>query len=311
MGSGIHPRSFVEDPTDPDLVVGLASYDAKEWGVAEAPLRRAAERGNITAIFKLANVVDRLGRESEAVELWRLASAQGHGGATNNLALRLKKQGRRDEALALHRQSAESGNIEAMFNLALFLEDSGQMAEARQWYERAIEAGNGRAAAVLGRSLMVGGDRQEGMAVLERGVELGNLSAALMLAVDAQERDDYEAIVQWASRALDMPEDPNEVHQLPQAFGLLGFGLHSSGRHREAIEPLERAVALGSAPAQIVLDDARSRVVAAQLAPSADARREMWVDVAPSQPGPARYCTSCGEGAGPESRFCSACGSAL
>lgn len=255
--NSVNPLGFVEDPADPDLLEGLEAYDAKQWSLAEKPLRKAAERGNITAIFKLANVVHHLSRTAEAIELWELASAQGHDGAANNLAVWLKQQGRIDEAAALHKQSALTGNVEAMFNLGVILDEMGHHVEARAWFEQAIEGGYGRAAASLGRSLIVRGNREEGVSILESGVDLGSLSAALMLAVDAQERSDFSAVIDWSSRALAMSDDPNEAHQMPHALGLLGFGLRMTGRYCEAIEPLERAVAMGDTDAEPILDNVR------------------------------------------------------
>ena len=61
MTPAVGRPDFVEHPEDPDLVAGLEVYDRGEWRGAEPHLRRAAERGNITAIFKLANVRDKLG----------------------------------------------------------------------------------------------------------------------------------------------------------------------------------------------------------------------------------------------------------
>ena len=318
--AGINLTVFTDDPADPDLIQGLAAYDRKDWVTAEAPLRRAAERGNVTAIFKLANTVSNLGRQDEAVPLWQLASDQGHDGAANNLANYLKAQGRVEEALALQQRSAEAGNVEAMFNLGMALDALGRTDEAYDWFERAIDAGNGRAAAYLGHELLKAGHRDEGLIVLQSGVDLGNMSACLMLAVDAQERDDYPVMAEWAQRALEMPDDPREAHQVKNAWGLLGLGLYLSGRVAESIDPLQRATDLGNEHAAGVLQDARSDLTTpSPFTPTPpSAGRVDWAASSPTQnPSPApttprpKFCTACGQPLGDGVRFCGSCGTRI
>ena len=316
MNSGINPALFTDDLSDPDLIEGLAAYDGNDWVTAEPPLRRAAERGNVTAIFKLANTVSNLGREDEAMPLWQLASDQGHEGAANNLSLRLKDLGRINEALSLQERAARGGSLEAMFNVGVTLNELGRTDEAYEWLERAIDAGYGRAAAYLGSDYLAAGRRDDALDILHRGVDLGNMSACLMLAVDAQRRGDYPVVVEWASRAFEMPDDPNETHQLENAWGLLGWGLHMSGRTREAIEPLQRAVELGNEDAQPVLDDALEELERPPMAPAEPPRPEpTWASMthlsppsAAPPPTAARFCTACGQPLGDAARFCAHCG---
>lgn len=299
MTSLADPPDFVDDPADPDLVAGLEVYDRWDWSAAEPYLRRAAQRGNITAIFKLANVRDHLGDEEEALTLWQLASDHGHDGAANNLGLRLVAQGRVDDDLALYRRSAAAGNVEAMFNLGVKLQESGQDGEAQTWLERAIAEGNGRAAAFWGRHLLEVGRREEGIPVLEQGAHLGNLSACLMLSVDGQETGNYEAMVSWASKALEFTDDLNEQHQVGRAWGLLGLGLVLTGHPEEAIVPLQEAVTLGEEGVIPILSDLRAD----------------GYGTVPAQPRQApphvRFCPMCGTQREEPARFCSACGASL
>ena len=299
MTSPVDPPDFVDDPADPDLVAGLEVYDRWDWSAAEPYLRRAAQRGNITAIFKLANVRDHLGDEEEAVTLWQLASDHGHDGAANNLGLRLVAQGRVDEALTLYRSSAAAGNVEAMFNLGVNLQESGQDGEAQTWLGRRLAQGHGRAAAFWGRHLLGVGRREEGISVLEQGAQLGNLSACLMLSVDGQETGDYEAMVSWASKALEFTDDLNEQHQVGRAWGLLGLGLVLSGHPEEAIVPLQEAATRGEEEVIPIVSDLRADGYGAASPQPFQA------------PPQVRFCPMCGTQREALARFCSACGASL
>lgn len=285
---------FFDDPADSDLVAGLEFYDRRDWSSAEPYLRRAAERGNITAIFKLANVRRDLGDEEEAMVLWQLAIDQGNPEAANNLGLCLVSQGRVDEAIKLYRRSAAAGNIVAMFNLGVKLLESGEPEEAEAWMVDAIAGGSGRAAAVWGNRLLKFGRREEGISVLEQGVKLENLSACLMLAVDAQEMRNFDAMVSWASKALEFTDDPNEQHQIGRAWGLLGIGLFQSGQPEEAIVALQTALSLGEKSVIPFLNEIQAKG-----------------DETVSVPLQVRFCTMCGAQREELARFCTACGASL
>jgi TPR repeat protein len=94
------PEILFEDELDSDLTEGLSFYHDREWQKAIAPLEIAARKGNVTAIFKLANSLDNLDREDEAIPLWEAAANFGHVGACNNYAIRLKRSGDNEGALA-------------------------------------------------------------------------------------------------------------------------------------------------------------------------------------------------------------------
>jgi len=300
----------VDDAQDPDLVAGLRHYDAQEWAACDGPLRRAADRGNITAIFKLANALDRLGRESEAVELWQIACDQGHAGACNNVAIWLSSEGREDEAIVFYRRAAETGDVELMFNLAVKLDDAGQHDEARPWFDRAIAEGYPRAAAVLGNSLLERGYREEGLAILGQAVQMEHLSAAFVMAVDAQRHDDYDGIIEWCERALAMPEDEREAGQICYVLGMLGVGLTMAGRPQEALEPLERSIALGNESAQDVLDYARSLLSTSRPLESR-VFNPSWKSPATGASTLTQSCKDCGEQTSGDGKYCTACGTPL
>jgi len=314
-----------DDDTDADLMTGLEYYDSGDWGRAKAPLSAAAHRGNITAVFKLANCISNLGDDAAAIPLWRIASDQGHTGARNNLAIRLLKQGRRDEAIALYRLAAEAGDESAMFNLAIQLEDDDRDA-CYMWLQRAADAGHPRAWTVMGHRRILDGQPDKGWRCLEQGASLGNLSACLTAASLLFDQERFTEAESWLARGFDMADDPNEQHQVPRLWGLMGSTLSVLRRYEEAIPYFERALELGEASVEPALAEARGLL--AELppveSPLTKTSKVEWKDAALGRspadnsatswappPGKAAYCTQCGSPRQPNAKFCSDCGTAL
>jgi len=306
---------YLEDPTDSDLVAGLELYDADKYEEAEPLLRCAADRGNVTALFKLANTLSRLDREEEAIPLLEIASEQDHAGASNNLGLILFDRGQVDEAIALYAKAAEAGLAQAMFNLGIRLDEAGDADGARAWLLRAIEGGLGRACAALGNMLILEGELEEARRLYERGADLGNLSSCTCAGKERFEAKDYAPAEAWFRRGINLPEDPDESRQLPHAFAFLGLTLVLAGRSDEAIEYLERAVSMGNHDVEGALAEARSNLAPvpyrAQTKPAPSSRSALsWEDLNSGARVFAgdRFCRECAAERSGDSHFCVGCG---
>lgn len=316
-----------EDESDADLVAGLVHYDACRWEQAQPVLWKAAGRGNITACFKLANCISNVGDDAAAIPLWRIASNHGHAGARNNLALRLIDQGRRAEALELYQLAAEAGAADAMFNLAMQLEDDDSEA-CRMWLRRAINAGHSRACAVLGHRLIHDDELEEGWELVEEGARRGNLSACLLAGSLLFNEERYADAEAWLSRGFTMTDDPNEQHQVPRLWGLMGTTLSMLQRYQEAIPYLERALQLGETEVEAALTEARALASSAATAgaPFTKLNATKWQQTSISSSTPresvapqgiqsgtksAQFCTQCGASLVPAANFCRECGSRL
>jgi TPR repeat protein len=255
---------------DPDLIKGLASYDFALWADAESWLWKSAIGGNVIAVFKLANVRSNQGAEDEAIALWTIASNQGNPGATNNLAMRLRKLGHRQEAMELYRIAAESGDSGAMFNLAIQFEDDGKIESARDWLQRSCEMGNGRACATLGWQLIEEGHREQGWEFIKGGIALGNLSACILAGLACMGEDDFLSAEGFLRQGFDHTDEPNEAHQIPRLWGLMGYTLYRLHRPSEAIAFLEQAHELGEENSEKMLEEIRREFQGTSL-PGSDA----------------------------------------
>lgn len=114
------------DDTDPD-----AALDGMRALIADRPAEDPA------ALYEWASVHDFLGREAEAVPLYRAALARGLDGARRSqaviqLASSLRNLGETDEAIALLEAVPESDPLHASAHafLALALHDAGRPADA-------------------------------------------------------------------------------------------------------------------------------------------------------------------------------------
>lgn len=314
-----------ENNTDPDLIAGLVHYDAGRWEQAQPDLWRAAGRGNTTACFKLANCISNAGDDDAAIPLWRIASEHGHAGARNNLALRLIDRGRRTEAMDLYRTAAEAGEAGAMFNLAMQLEDDDDDA-SRMWLRRAIEVGHPRACAVLGHRLILDDQLTEGWRLLEEGAQRSNLSACLLAGSLLFNQERYAEAEMWLSRGFTMTDDPNEQHQVPRLWALMGTTLSLLQRYQEAIPYLERAVQLGETEVEVFLNETRAFAASVPThsasftksnattgqgssAPSSTSRESVASQGKRSETRNSRFCTQCGAPLVSEANFCGECGS--
>ena len=141
------------DDGDDELAAGNEAYEAQTYESAIKHFRKAAEKGNAEAQFKLGNCLYQgLGVEqdqAEAVKWFRKAAEQGLAKAQFNLGNSFYQGAGTeldyDEAVNWYRKAAEQGLAEAQFNLGVCLEQGlgteQDYAEAVYWYRKAAEQG--------------------------------------------------------------------------------------------------------------------------------------------------------------------------
>jgi tetratricopeptide (TPR) repeat protein len=298
-----------DNPDEPRLLAALESYDADDYATAEHALAPLATEGNVTAIFKYANTLDRLGRTSEAVDWWWIAAGFGHGGSMNNLALALVENGQPEEAERLYENSFAAGNPEGGFNLAGLLEDRGEIDKFAALLERIGDSGWPRAYARLGLYyvLQVGDAEaiEKATVIFNKGISVGNAACHAGMAAIAQGRDDWGETCEWAQRALDCEFDAHEIRtRLPgYVHAYLGSAYLKFSDFESALLHLAEAHHLGA------LDDAQYTT----LRDFAEAQvAEQHNEFGPnSQLGAVLSCPSCSQPALPEYRYCSNCGNEL
>ena len=150
------------DDGNAELTAGSKAYEEQSYESAIKHFRKAAEKGNAEAQFKLGNCLYQgLGAEqdqAEAVKWFRKAAEQGLAKAQFNLGLCFYQgQGTEldfVEAVKWFRKAAEQGLAEAQSNLGLcFYQGLGteqDYAEAVYWYRKAAEQGHAIAQFNLG-----------------------------------------------------------------------------------------------------------------------------------------------------------------
>lgn len=136
-----------------ELDRALEFYDAEDYASAEPILRREAERGSDVAQFKLGNVLDRTGREEEAIVFLRKAVEAGNADAMINLGSRVGF----DEGVDLYERAIAAGVPSGVACLGHHLWNNGQKERARDLLEDAAKKGDayaaGRLAAQLSRKV--------------------------------------------------------------------------------------------------------------------------------------------------------------
>ncbi|MBK9634219.1 MAG: tetratricopeptide repeat protein [Bacteroidetes bacterium] len=102
----------------------------------------AIEKGDLDALFNLANLYKEQGKEKEAEQYYLLAIEKEDIGALVNLALLYQKQGKEKEAELYYLLAIKKENIYALNNLALLYEKQGKEKDAEKYFILALEKGN-------------------------------------------------------------------------------------------------------------------------------------------------------------------------
>lgn len=239
------PSELFEDDSDEDLVEGLRHYDKKEWENSLPSLEASAQKGNVTALFKLANSLSNLDREDEALPLWEAAAEWGHTGACNNYAIRLNNVGDTEGARDLYRRSSAAGNAQSMLNLAFTYNEDTETELYLEWLNKAAQAGMLRAQALIGTHLYNHGQEQEGLKILGDAIGKKSLTAHILAANIALKSQDYERSYRLADDALDLPVVEDDQHLIRNAYLIRGISGDHLGHRDQAIIDVKTAKDMG------------------------------------------------------------------
>lgn len=217
--------------------IGVMAEGAGLTSISEKAFRRGAERGVVTDMFNLANLLKGARKENEAEEWYRKAASRGDTGALLNLGILLKDQGRTSEAENEFREGAGKGDPAAMSNLGLLLKDLGRLDEAKRWHRESVRVGD--LAAMVNLALMLRDENDEAAAeeaerLLRRAAEAGSAAAMFNLGVIFHTRKDLDEAESWYRQAIGEERDLCAVSNL----GLL---IHDRGDDERAAEFLRPA----------------------------------------------------------------------
>ena len=187
------------DDGNAELAAGNEAYEAQTYESAIKHFRKAAEKGNAEAQFKLGNCLYQgLGAEqdqAEAVKWFRKAAEQGLAKAQFNLGNSFYQGAGTeldyDEAVNWYRKAAEQGLAEAQYSLGIcFYQGLGteqDYAEAVYWFRKAAEQGHAIAQFNLGNCIghELGAKRDDAEAVnwIRKAAEQGLAEAQYSLGV--------------------------------------------------------------------------------------------------------------------------------
>jgi len=170
---------------------------AKDLGKAEGYFCKAVEKGDMEAMFNLANLylVERKDLD-KAEKYYYLAAENGHTGAMFNLAnLYWLERKDLDKAEKYYLKAVEKGHPVAMFNMAnLYREERKDLEMAEKYYRMAVEKGNAAAMNNLARLYWEEhNDLETAEKYCRMAVEKGDADAMFNLAnLCREERNDQE-----------------------------------------------------------------------------------------------------------------------
>jgi len=132
--------------------------------------RRRAEAGDAASMLGLGDLLHADGND-EAALWYEKAARSGEQEGAWKLADLLERQGKDEQAAALLRTYADAGNTEAIWRLHELLERQGHVEEALTWVRRHAELGNPVALVLLGSRLLRQGADEEAERLYRRWAE--------------------------------------------------------------------------------------------------------------------------------------------
>ncbi|MEV1023532.1 helix-turn-helix domain-containing protein [Streptomyces sp. NPDC050264] len=130
----------------------------KDRDQADAALERAGRDGNVYALLETARKRIKLGKASEAQEIYQALLDAGSTASAAPLANLMRAAGKFKEAEALYWQAIESGNLYALTQLGELKESMGDRAGAEEIALQAVNAGDSSAVRRLSKAR--GGDAE-------------------------------------------------------------------------------------------------------------------------------------------------------
>jgi TPR repeat protein len=232
----------------PSVVAGLLKASALEDGPADPRnpfagaagwYQKAADLGNVSAMYNLAGKYQDAGNDARAVEWYRKAAQVGHADAMNRLAFRYEQGKGADrnpeEAMKWYHQAAEAGNKHAMHNLALVCAEKGNHRDALQWFTKAAALGGTEAMNCMGVSYLQGRgvdvNHEKALEWFRKAAEAGAASAMANLGhvyeYGKGVPKDPEQAMAWTRKAADAGLE--EAKQLVRSWSRSSAGGTYSG----------------------------------------------------------------------------------
>lgn len=272
----------------PKLMSTTDAYFAGELDTVITPLNDLAREGNITAIFRLANVLSNIGEIDQAKYFWRIALAGGHTAAANNLANQLKHEGKKQEAMKLYEISAKAGESDGLFNLGLLVEEDDPAA-AEKYFLEAVQAGHPKACANLALICFAAERVNEAFYFAELGISRNDFFSAMALALHYQKLEDWEKTLDACRRSISLSSSEDTPYSI-HAYDLIALALLQLNRLDEATTAIEECRIRGSQQYLGLIELQEALNLAANM-------------------NSTKFCSNCTSNVTRTAKFCSQCGS--
>ncbi|WP_328373754.1 helix-turn-helix domain-containing protein (plasmid) [Streptomyces sp. NBC_00445] len=202
---------------------------------AEILYRQAADHGNTDAMYELTIMWEPAGDRAGAEALARRAADHGCTDAMDGLAGLCEDAGDREGAEALYREAADHGSTYALHLLAERREEAGDQEGAETLARRAADHGDTDALRHLARLREKVGDREGAIALYREAADHGSTSALSHLAWLREEAGDREEAESLYRKAADR-HSPHALDDFLTGLALL----REEAGDREGAETLAR-----------------------------------------------------------------------
>ncbi|MDX3523605.1 helix-turn-helix domain-containing protein [Streptomyces scabiei] len=223
--------------THPDDLNNLAEAAERrhrlQW--AHHLRQRAAEHGNLQALYHVAVARNFIGDRKVADALARYAASRGSADALRHLAKAREKAGDPERAETLARQAADHDDTGALRDLAKARHDAGDREGAEMLARHAAEHGDTYCLYLLARDREEAGDRAGAEDLYREAADLGHTDSLFRLAVLREEAGDREGAETLARQAADLG-DAHVLYLLALERGGAGDGEGAEALYREAAD---------------------------------------------------------------------------
>lgn len=165
--------------------------------------QRAADAGNLHAMYRLAEMCEEEGDHAEAEALAQRAADAGITRALGRLAELREEAGDHAGAEILAQRAADAGDLDVVSRLVQMREEAGDYTGAEALAQQAADAGNLRAQNELVRMQDVAEDQVRAQALLLRIADTGNSAALYRLARMREKTGDLRGAQALLLRAVD------------------------------------------------------------------------------------------------------------
>lgn len=192
---------------------GIAHAMNGDAQAALAEYQRAAQMGDVTAMFDAGSVADELGQMPQRDHWWELAANSGHPGAMINLGISSKLDGDLEGAARWWQAAGEAGEPTGYAHLTQMADESGDAEAEFRWSRLGADAGQSfclmRHGQIVMRSTRDQEAFQRALPLLEFAAEKGESGAMFLLGVGYGSFGDRSvAMPVYGSSVLKEPETP-------------------------------------------------------------------------------------------------------